>query len=206
MSVWREGKVIELVAKAENPKRRTPLISKDPFVSFVMFAGFVFSPLSMDSEMGDNPIEDLIIKKEILYQLALRKSEHNSEEQQTIILTTILPHRVSIGYDPSNMLTPLIRVNETVINKISDVAIAVASASGPLIVFEFCNGDCIVLPVEEGRIATAEIQDDYGMAEIYSEDILEVLEEKGLALGVADIDLGVPDGDADNADIVENLN
>jgi S1-C subfamily serine protease len=178
MSVWRGGKVVELTVEAENPTRRTPLISKNPFTSFVMFAGFVFCPLAMDSEVGDNPIEDLIIKREILYQLALRHSEHTSVEQQTILLTTILPHRVSIGYDPSNLLTPLIKINDVVINKISDVAVAIASADGPLITFEFCNGDCIVLPVEEGRAATLEIQDDYGMKEIYSEDILEVLEEK----------------------------
>lgn len=198
-SVWRGGKVLELTAVAENPMQRTPLISKNSFVSFVMFAGLVFSPLAMDSELSDNSIEDLIIKREIMYQLAVRQSEHTREDQQIIILTTILPHRVSIGYDPSNMLTPLIKVNDVVINKISDVAVAVASAVGPLITFEFCNGDCIVLPVEEGRLATTEIQDDYGMASIYSDDILDVLEDSDLPRSIEDLQLG--DADQDDTDI-----
>ena len=74
----------------------------------------------------------------------------------------------------------LYKVNDVAIRNIADVAIAIATATGPMITFEFCTDECIVLPLKEGSEATIEIREDYGMAAVVSIDVADALASKGI--------------------------
>jgi hypothetical protein len=185
-TIFRGGKKMVIETTAENPPRRSPLISKDSFVPYVMFAGFVFSPLARDSAITEDPFEDFAIKSNADLLLARKKANYTSPNQQTVVLCSTLPHRINIGYEEVGLFMPLNKINDVDINNISDVALAVAKAAKdptkPLITFEFCDDDCIVLPVVEGFEATWEIQQDFGMSRVFSKDVAAVLAAAGFSL------------------------
>jgi S1-C subfamily serine protease len=174
-SIYRKGHPMEVTSTAENPPHRIPLISKDPFVSYVMFAGLVFSPLSNDAAIAENEIEDFIMKKEAELLLAVKKKAYTHVGQQCVVLTSILPHGITIGYQRIQPMVPLFKIDDHEIDNITDVAKSIANARGPLITLEFCNDDVIVLPLREAVAATAEIQEDFGMASAVSRDISGIL-------------------------------
>jgi S1-C subfamily serine protease len=182
-TVCRDGNIIDLQSTVENPPMRVPLIHKEASISYIMFAGFVFSPLSEDSELGDNEIEEFIVRQQAELLMASKGKQFNKAGQQVVILTSVLPHRVSIGYDRLGTFSPVYKVDGKDIDNMEDLAKAIATAQGPLISFEFCNGNFLVMPLKEGLEATDEIQDDYGMTAPVSKDIAASLKALGLNLG-----------------------
>lgn len=153
-TICRNGELIEIKSQAENPPRRLPLICKDPSVSYVMFCGLVFSPLSADSEITEEPLANLLIAKEAETLLLSRGRKFNKKGQQCVILTSLLPHRLTLGYSGVGQYSPIWKVNDKVINRIHDIAYAIATAKDELITFTFCDENIIVLPLKEGLKAT----------------------------------------------------
>ncbi len=49
-TVLRQGRKVEIVTIAENPPRWVPIVEDKLFISYVMFAGLVFTPTVPDSE------------------------------------------------------------------------------------------------------------------------------------------------------------
>jgi hypothetical protein len=143
----------------------------------------VFSPLSEDSELGDNEIEEFIVRQQAELLMASKGKQFNKAGQQVVILTSVLPHRVSIGYDRLGTFSPVYKVDGKDIDNMEDLARAIATAQGPLVSFEFCNGNFLVMPLKEGLEATDEIQDDYGMTAPVSKDIAASLKAAGLSFG-----------------------
>lgn len=172
-TIYRDGERKEIVVTAENPAYRIPLVMKESFISFVMFAGLVFLPVFNETS-GFNVSET--------YNARMRKKDisHLYESDQCVVLTSVLPHTIGIGYEDTGMYMPLYKVNDTEIRNISDVARAIAKTGSDMITFEFVTDDCIVLPFDEGIKATLEIQQDYGMATVVSADVLEVLTSEGI--------------------------
>jgi S1-C subfamily serine protease len=154
-TICRNGEVRDIETVTENPPKRTPLISKEPYVSYVMFAGIVFSPLAQDSNVTDNPIADLIVKNQVEYEYSKKHKEYTKIGQQIVVLSSILPHKLTIGYKASDLaFSPMYKVDGKEIENIYDLAKAIATAKGPLITFELCDSNCIVLPMAEGWEAT----------------------------------------------------
>jgi S1-C subfamily serine protease len=153
-TICRNGQIIEIKSHAENPSRRVPLICKDPSVSYVMFCGLVFSPLSADSEITEEPIANLLIAKEAETLLLSKGRQYRKKGQQCVILTSLLPHRLTLGYAGIGQFTPILKVNDKLIDRVHDIAHAIATAKGELITFTFCDENMIVLPLKEGLRAT----------------------------------------------------
>jgi len=188
-TIYRNGVKMEVSTIAENPPRRIPLISKSPYVPYVMFAGLVFSPFSRDSAISDEPFEDFVVKKEAEFLLAHKSVQYSHAGQQCVVLSALLPHSITIGYQNISPFTPIYKINNTNIDCIADVARAIAACKEGLITFEFCTDECIVLPVKEGLEATSEIQVDYGMASVFSKDVGEVLVAAGLTLDIPEVEI-----------------
>lgn len=153
-TICRNGELIEIKSQAENPARRVPLICKDPSVSYVMFCGLVFSPLAADSEITEEPLANLLIAKEAETLLLARGRKFTKKGQQCVILTSLLPHRLTLGYSGVGQFSPIWKVNDKVINRVHDIAYAIATAKEELITFTFCDENIIVLPLKEGLKAT----------------------------------------------------
>lgn len=170
-TIYRDGERKDFTVLAENPIRRIPLIMKDPFISFVMFAGLVFLPVF--NEGGVEVTE--------VYESRLQKKNirHLYESDQCVVLTSVLPHSIGIGYDNTGMFMPLYKVNDKEIRNITDVAIAITDCIGEMITFEFVTNECIVLPFSKGITATLEIKEDYGMATVVSADVADALQSSG---------------------------
>lgn len=181
-TVCRDGKLLELNSVAENPPRRIPLINKSPGVSYFMFSGLVFSPLSLDSEVTEEPLANMLIAKEAETLLISKRRSYKRSSQQAVVLTTLLPHSLTLGYGGVGQYTPLWKVNGKVVNNIVQVALAVSKAEGELVIFTFCDDNCIVIPLEQGMAATGEIQDDYGMMATMSKDVEKALRRAGVDL------------------------
>ena len=89
----RNGQRRDIQVVAENPPRWSPLVSKDKLqTSYIMFAGLVFSPYSRDSEGMENWDGWLsnVLKQKGRY--------FEKSDDQIVIMTSILPHRVSMLY------------------------------------------------------------------------------------------------------------
>jgi hypothetical protein len=115
----------------------------------------VFSPLAQDSNVTDNPIADLIVKNQVEYEYSKKHKEYTKIGQQIVVLSSILPHKLTIGYKASDLaFSPMYKVDGKEIENIYDLAKAIATAKGPLITFELCDSNCIVLPMAEGWEAT----------------------------------------------------
>ena len=173
-TIYRDGERIEINAVAESPKRCIPLINKEPFIRFVMFAGLVFLPVN--NEGGGIEVTDAFTSR-----LEKKNFEHLYESDECVVLTSVLPHSIGVGYDETGMFMPLYKVNDVEIRNVCDVARAISAAgSGAMITFEFVNDECIVLPYSKGVEATLQIQEDYGMASVLSPDIMDVLKSEGI--------------------------
>ena len=140
-------------------------------MSFAMFAGFVFLPVFNEGGMD--------VTETYISRMEKKHIEHLYETDQCVVLTSVLPHSIGIGYDETGMFMPLYKVNNQEIRNIFDVAMAISSTEGEMITFEFVTDECIVLPYKKGIEATLQIQEDYGMASVVSADILDVLNEAG---------------------------
>lgn len=136
-----------------------------------MFAGFVFLPVFNE---GGTDVTDMYSSR-----MEKKNIEHLHESDQCVVLTSVLPHSIGIGYDETGMYMPLYKVNDQEIRNIFDVAMAISSTEGEMITFEFVTDECIVLPYKKGIEATLQIQEDYGMASVVSADILDVLSKAG---------------------------
>lgn len=164
---YRDGTMHEIQLIAENPPRWSPLVSKNKLqTSYIMFAGLVFSPYSRDSEgmeNWDSWLSNVLKQKGRFFE---------NKDDQIVIMTSILPHRVSIGYTFNDVrATGLLKVNDVEIRKISDVAVAIANATSEWITFLFANDIEIVIPLDDGFKATWEIKRDFRMTSIISKDI-----------------------------------
>jgi S1-C subfamily serine protease len=182
MKIYRKGKLIEIQTVAENPPRIVPIVDYNRFVPYVMWSGLVFIPF----------VERRISKGGAWYRrqacqyLELKGREYTDINQQVVIVSAILPHRVSIGYDDSKLeitpATPVYQINGKDIHSLIDVADVIASAkaqSEKWINIEFCNDSVIVLPLKEGMDATLDLQKDFGMEKPFSKDIDKELRARG---------------------------
>lgn len=196
-TILREGKKMEINTEAENPERRIPLIDKKPYVPYLMFAGMVLSPLARDSTFTDEPFEDFVIKKEAEFLLAYKGIQYTKLGQQCVVLTSFLPHAITLGYT-INPFTPIYKINDKIINSIYDAMEAIVTASEEgLLTFEFCTDQCVVIPMKEGVMATVEVQQDYGMAKPYSQDIEDYLKQQNLVFKLPEVEIAV-NNDGDN--------
>jgi hypothetical protein len=105
---------------------------------------------------------------------------HTLPSDQVVILSgAALPHAVTLGYEEQDFeRLPLLSVDGRQVRNLADVAAFVESAAGPLVTFLFALDKEIVLPLAEGRTATAELMREFGVAAPWSADISAALKER----------------------------
>ena len=117
----------------------------------------------------------------------IMKHEHASD-QIVVLNGSTLPHAVTLGYDDDEFeRIPLLSIDGVRIRNLADVAVAVESARGPLVEFAFALDRVLVLPLREGRLATAELMKEYSIAAPWSSDIAaELLRRRKSSEGALD--------------------
>lgn len=166
--IYRGSERLEISTEAERIPELVPSTwFKRP--SFVCVAGLIFIPLHMHDTSDElSPFFSAFLSSILTQQSAT--------DQIVVLNGSALPHSVTLGYDDDDFdELPLISVDGKKIRNLADVAAAVESASGPLVEFAFALDRVIVLPLNEGRRATADLMREYGIAAPWSSDIAEEL-------------------------------
>jgi len=185
-TVFRDGVKQVVESLAENPPEWAKEINKSLKVHYVQFAGLVFSAIT-NSDVGKG-LDGLAPFVEDSAKIAGRK--HVKPDQELIILSSLLPHSINIGYDKAVAYNdwqpePLLSVNGADVDCLVDVARCIALAvqsRTEFLTFAFANSERIVLPVEPGLEASKQLCADFGMLQgAVSEEVLVKLGNLELA-------------------------
>lgn len=168
---------------AENPPRLCPFVDYSSYTKFVMWGGLVFAPYAHTSAInGDTSYGDYYSNQCKNY-LKNKGREFDNPDMQAVVLCSMLPHKVTIGYSMTKLkiqAMPLHKINGKLVDCLFDVADIISSAKSDgceLMEFEFCNDSHVVVPKDKGFEATAEIQKDFGISLPYSANIDEKMKE-----------------------------
>ncbi|CAL1169670.1 unnamed protein product [Cladocopium goreaui] len=175
LTVLREGKELELEIPSlypEVPLVPVHLFNKPvPGPSYFIVAGLVFTVLSeplLESEFGSDwehkaPVE--MVKSAI-------QSRADSRDQQLVLLTQVLAHELTMGYDHLENMQ-LIAVGDVPVLNLRHAMELTEACEGPYLRFNLQQNQVLILRAAEARKATAEILVKHGIPQERSPDLIE---------------------------------
>lgn len=154
MKLMRDGHVKTDKVPVALPLSLVPSHQYDAPPSYFVIAGLVFVPLTKPylEEWGEawfNECPRKLCDRSVL-------GEIQSSDQQVIVLSQVLAHRVTVGYtDLSNQI--LTKVNDVAVNNLSKLIELVSGIQEGPVVFHLEDSRLIVMDSKEAHIATKEI-------------------------------------------------
>jgi hypothetical protein len=145
-------------------KQRINQKQYDHIPDYYVFAGFVFQPLSNGYMKAHHEAQYNLISYIPEYTMAGYRKQIppriTSQRDQTIVLSTVLPHAINRGY--KNMESSVIySVNGTVVKDLKHLTQLVESASEPYLNITTDYGNIIALDLKKARKANQRIMQNY---------------------------------------------
>lgn len=173
LTVLREGKKMEVdIAKLhpEVPLVPVHLFDKpQPGPSYFIICGLVFTVLSepfLETEFGNDwehkaPIE--------MVKFAVQ-GRANSRDQELVVLTQVLAHELTVGYDHLENMQ-LLAVGGVPVRNLRHAVELTEAAEGPYLRFSLQQNQVLILRAEPARASTAEVLVKHGIPQEKSPDL-----------------------------------
>jgi hypothetical protein len=172
--ILRDGKVMEVKIDDFRPESQLVPVhtfqNANPNPAFFIIAGLVITAVTVQflrSEFGEEweceaPIELVKISQD---------SRAEFEGEQLVVLTQVLAHELTMGYDQlENKL--LLAINGTKVKHLRHVVELVESCDGEFLRFGLQTNHTIVLKTESAKKATADVLDKHGIPADRSRDLI----------------------------------
>jgi hypothetical protein len=176
MTLLRDGEKTDVEIESLNPEVALVPIHlftrKHPGPSYFIVGGLVFTSLSLpflESEYGQD-----WDRKAPVEMVAWTTVDHAaSEDEQIVMLTQVLSHPLTVGYETFENLR-LEAVNESKVKNLAHAMEIIDASSGVYLRFRLQHNQVLVLKGDEAKASTEEVLEKHGVPHSMSVDLREL--------------------------------
>lgn len=164
LTVWREGKEIEVSFPVSPIKSLVPSHFNNEPPPYVICSGFVFTALSVPYLEAKGAWSDYYTDN-VSYLLSLVHEPLKHDGDEVVVLAQVLAHRANLGYENLYDIH-LLKFNDVEVRSLAHLKELISESTGQFMTFEFApkdGGRLVVLDRETNDRVTREICSEHSI-------------------------------------------